>query len=111
MISALRFLSFSLFSLVFIFGNLYAQDTDGSKRPFYEYKGNYGEEVSSEKAKFKKAFGYNLIDMGRNWSPIEIEVMHAAFKQLPAGFHRIPKLKNLYRLDKICVERRKCFGR
>ena len=49
--------------------------------------------------------------MGRNWSPIEIEVMHAAFKQLPAGFHRIPKLKNLYRLDKNRVERRKCFGR
>jgi hypothetical protein len=110
MISALRFLSFSLFSLVFTFGNLYAQDTDGSKRPFYEYKGNYGEEVSSEKAKFKKAFGYNLIDMGRNWSPIEIEVMHAAFKQLPPGFLRIPKLKNLYRLDKIVLNAENASG-
>ena len=88
MMSTHRFLYFSLLFLIFSFGNLYAQDSDNSKRPFYQYKGDYGEEVVAKKFKFKSAFGYNLIDMGRNWSPIEIDVLHAAFEQLPAGFTR-----------------------
>ena len=87
MMSPHRFLYFSLFFVIFCFGDLYAQGTDTSTHPFYEYKGNYGEEVASIKSKFKSAFGYNLIDMGRNWSPIEIDVIHAAFEQLPSGFH------------------------
>ena len=105
MMSAHRFLYFSLFFLIFSFGDLYAQGTDTSKRPFYEYKGNYGEEVAAKKSKFKSAFGYNLIDMGRNWSPIEIDVIHAAFEQLPPGFHKIPTLKSLYRLENIVLNR------
>ena len=63
MMSARSVLYFSLFCLIFSFGDLYAQGTDTSKRPFYEYQGNYGEEVVSKKSKFKSAFGYNLIDM------------------------------------------------
>jgi len=53
MISAHRFLCFSLFFFIFSFGDLYAQDSDTSKRPFYQYKGNYGEEVVAKKYKFK----------------------------------------------------------
>ncbi|SVC74317.1 uncharacterized protein METZ01_LOCUS327171, partial [marine metagenome] len=35
MISAYRFVYFSLFFLIFACGDLYAQNTGGSKRPFY----------------------------------------------------------------------------
>ena len=97
----LRFLYCALFFLLFSFGDIYAHGNDSSKRPFYEYKGNYGEEVASKKSKFKNKFGYNLIDMGRNWSPIELDVVYDAFDQLPSGFHRISGLKNLYRLENI----------
>ena len=103
MILNLRFLYFSLFFLLFSYGDIYAQDNDRSKRPFYEYKGNYGEEVASKKSKFKSKFGYNLIDMGRNWSPVELDVVYEAFDQLPQGFHRIPGLNSLYRLDNIVL--------
>jgi len=103
MISAHRFLCFSLFFFIFSFGDLFAQDSDTSKRRFYQYKGNYGEEVVAKKSKFKSAFGYNLIDMGRNWSPIEIDVIHAAFEQFPPGFYKIPTLNNLYRLNNIVL--------
>ena len=98
-----RVLYFSLFFVIFGFGDLYAQGTDTSTHPFYEYNGNYGEEVAAKKSKFKSAFGYNLIDMGRNWSPIEIDVIHATFDQLPPGFHKIPTLKSLYRLENIVL--------
>ena len=98
-----RLLYFSLFFLIFGYADLYAQDVPSAKRPFYEYKGNYSKEVASKKSNFKIAFGYNLIDMGRSWSPIEIDVVHAAFKQLPPSFHKIPSLKNLYRLDNIIL--------
>ena len=53
MMSARSVLYFSLFCLIFSFGDLYAQGTDTSERPFYEYKGNYGEEVATKKSKPK----------------------------------------------------------
>ena len=59
MISAGRFLYFSLFFMLFCLGNSYAQGTDSSKRPYYEYKGNYGEKVTAKKSKFKNSFGMN----------------------------------------------------
>ncbi len=94
---------FSLFSLFFSFSDIYAQGFDTPIRPFYEYKGNYGEEIASKKSKFKSKFGYNLIDMGRNWSPIEIDVVYDAFDQLPPEFHKLPGLKSLYRLENIVL--------
>ena len=104
MISAWRFVCFSLFFMIFGYGELYALDTEtSSKRPFYEYEGNYGEEVAAKKSKFESAFGYKLVDMGRNWSPVEIDVIHAAFEQLPIGFYNIPDLKSLYRLENIVL--------
>ena len=95
---------YSLFLAVFGVGKLYAQGNDASKRPFFEYKGNYGEQVISKKTKFKEAFGYNLLDMGRNWSPVEIDAMHSAFEQLPPWFHNIHGLKSLYRLENIVLD-------
>ena len=35
------------------------------KRPLYVYPGNYREEVSRLKEKFKSAFGYELMDLDR----------------------------------------------
>ena len=110
MILVHRFLYFSLSALFFFVADLYAQNSDTSKRPFYEYKGNYGDEVESKKAKFKSAFGYNLIDMGRNWSPLEIDIVQAAFNQLPPGFHKIPSLRSIYRLDKIVLNAENVSG-
>ena len=95
MILVHRLLYFSLCALFFIVGDLYAKNSDDSIRPFYEYKGNYGKEVESKKTKFKSTFGYNLVNMGRNWSPIEIDIVHAAFNQLPPSFHKIPSSTSL----------------
>jgi hypothetical protein len=103
MILNLKFLYFALFFLFFSFGDIYAQGNNSSKRPFYEYKGNYGEEIASKKSKFKSKFGYNLVDMGRNWSPVEIDAVYEAFDLLPLGFHKLPGLNSLYRLDNIVL--------
>ncbi len=84
-------------------GGLYAQDSASSKRPFYEYKGNYGEQLDKIKSKFKDAFGYDVVDMGRSWTPTEVEALHLAFNQLPPTFYEISDLKALYRLDNIVL--------
>ena len=97
---------FFLFLLVFGCGELHAQGPTTSERPFYEYKGNYGEKIEAKKSDFEEAFGYKLVDMGRSWSPDEIDFIHAAFRQLPPAFHGISKLKSLYRLDKIVLNSR-----
>ena len=110
MILVHRLLYFSLCALFFIVGDLYAKNSDDSIRPFYEYKGNYGKEVESKKTRFKSTFGYNLVNMGRNWSPIEIDIVHAAFNQLPPSFHKIPSLKSIYRLDKIILNAENSSG-
>ena len=110
MISAGRFLYFSLFFMLFCLGDSYAQGTDSSKRPYYEYKGNYGEKVTAKKSKFKNSFGYELIDLGRNWSPVEIDMIHAAFEKLPSEFYNIPILKRLYRLEKIMLNAENASG-
>ena len=102
MILAYRFVYFSLFFLIFC-GDLYAQNTGGSKRPFYEYKGNYGEQVAAKKSKFLATFGYKLVDMGRNWSPDEIDILHTALEELPPTFHKVSDLKSLYRLENIVL--------
>ena len=95
------------FSFVLIImgrGELHGQEFAPSKRPFYEYKGNYGEQIKTLKSKFKESFGYELVDMGRNWSPNEIELLHAAFKQLPFTFYGISELKALYRLENLVLK-------
>jgi len=78
------------------------QGTEGKdKRPFYEFPGNYGDQVNHLKAKFKESFGYELMDLEAGWAPEEIEKTHRAFSQLPESFYRLPGLKGFYRLNKI----------
>ncbi len=68
------------------------------KRKFFEYKGNYAQEIQDLKDKFKAAYGYDLEGLGEAWTHDEIKRMHAAFAELPPSFYRLPGLKGLYRL-------------
>jgi len=101
--STWKSICFSFLIIVVGWGELHGQDLAPSKRPFYKYKGDYGEQVQAKKSKFKESFGYELIDMGQNWSPNEIEIIHTAIKQLPATFYGVSKLKALYRLENIVL--------
>lgn len=71
------------------------------KRPLYAYPGNYQEEVSRLKGKFKSAFGYDLMDLDSGWRPDEIVRLHKAFSQLPESFYRIEGLKGFYRASQL----------
>ena len=96
---------FLFFVLVMVNNSaLFAQDSPASKRSFYEYKGNYGEQLDKKKSAFTNAFGYELVDMGRSWAPDEVEILQLAFKQLPSTFYGISGVKSLYRLDSIVLD-------
>ncbi len=69
------------------------------KRKFYEYKGNYREEIEKLRKDFKNAFGYDLVDTTQGWRPDEIKSMHRVFAKLPANFYRLPGLEKLVRLS------------
>ena len=73
------------------------EDHQKGKRPLYVYPGNYREEVSRLKNKFKSAFGYELMDLDEGWRPEEVERLHNAFSRLPENFYRIKGLKGFYR--------------
>lgn len=73
---------------------------DQPPRPFFEYKGDFGEEVSALKAKFQEAFGYHLVDFGESWVPREIKMLHGAFALLPHNFYRLQGIEALYRLSR-----------
>ncbi len=74
------------------------------KRKFYEYKGNYQEEVQGLKDKFKAAYGYELEGLGEAWTPDEIKKIHAAFAELPPSFYRLPGLKAFYRMREFIAQ-------
>ncbi|NIQ00549.1 MAG: hypothetical protein GWM98_09255 [Nitrospinaceae bacterium] len=74
--------------------------------PHYVYPGDYGEEISRAKEKFKNAFGYELMDLDQVWRPDEIERLHGAFAKLPENFYRMPGLKGFYRASELKVEGR-----
>lgn len=78
-------------------------EADSSKRPFYEYPGDYGEEVQKLMDKFKNAFGYELMEFGEAWRTDQIEKLHEAFSNLPPTFHKMQGIKGLYRLSQIMV--------
>jgi hypothetical protein len=73
------------------------------KRPLYVYPGNYREEVSRLKKKFKSAFGYELMDLDEGWRPEEIERLHNAFSRLPENFYNIKGLKGFYRAAQLKI--------
>jgi hypothetical protein len=76
----------------------WAQD---SKRPFYEYPGDYRQQVNQLKDEFKLQFGYELIDLELGWKPDEIKELTLAFSKLPDTFLNIPGLKGFYHLSKL----------
>jgi hypothetical protein len=73
------------------------------KRKFYEYPGDYGQEVQKLMDKFKADYGYELVEFGQAWRTDQIERMHSAFSELPHTFYRLPGVKGLYRLETIMV--------
>ena len=73
-------------SMFYFSGNGLTQE---SKRPFYEYPGNYREEINQLKAEFVNRFGYELIDLEHEWRPWEIKKLVIAFSKLPETFLKI----------------------
>ncbi|MDA0691786.1 MAG: hypothetical protein O3A78_05750 [Nitrospinae bacterium] len=73
-------------------------------RKFYEYPGDYGQEVQQLMDKFKDAFGYELIEFGEAWRTDQIEKLHAVFSELPPTFYKMPGFKGLYRLSRIMAD-------
>ena len=71
-----------------------------SKRPVYEYPGNYREEINQLKADFKTRFGYELIDLEHEWRPWQIKKLIIAFSELPDTFLKINGVKGFYHLSK-----------
>jgi len=73
------------------------------KNKFYEYPGDYGQEVQKLMDKFKADFGYELVEFGQAWHTGEMERMYSAFLELPPTFYRLPGVKGLYRLEALMV--------
>ena len=74
------------------------------KRKFYEYPGDYGQEVQKLMDKFKADFGYELVEFGQAWHTGEMERLYSAFSELPPTFYRLPGVKELYRLGAIMAD-------
>ena len=78
-----------------------SKDHSESKRPLYVYPGNYRDQINQLKEKFKQDYGYELMDLDKEWVPEEIERIQAAFSQLPKNFYRLPGLKGFYRANSL----------
>ncbi|MZH40706.1 MAG: hypothetical protein F3740_02665 [Nitrospinae bacterium] len=76
----------------------WGQDAD---RPFYEYPGDYRQQVNQLKSDFKSRFGYELLDMELSWKPEEIKELALAFSRLPDTFLRIPGVTGIYHFSKL----------
>jgi len=70
-----------------------------AKRPFFEYKGDYRENIKNRIGAFKAAYGYELLDLDKGWRPEQIGLMNEAFSQLPPGFYHLRGLTGFYRTD------------
>jgi hypothetical protein len=82
------------------FLSIYEAHAEESKsRPYFEYKGNYRDQINELKAKFKNQFGYDLVDLDKGWTPREIAVMQSTFSQLPESFYNLPGVKGFYRRE------------
>lgn len=72
-----------------------------AKRPYYEYPGNYRQEINQLKEDFKARFGYELLDLEMGWKPDEIKELTLAFSRMPETFLRIPGIKGFYHFSKL----------
>ena len=90
-------------SWVLIFSLLVTDVSVGeeNKRPFYEYPGDYRQQVNQLKDDFKTRFGYELLDLELLWKPEEIKELTLAFAKLPTTFLHIPGIKGFYHLSKL----------
>ncbi|MGV7220203.1 MAG: hypothetical protein ACQ9MH_01610 [Nitrospinales bacterium] len=98
---SLKFLTISLL-LTAITLSQSAQEVHAEEknlRPYFEYQGNYGDQINEQKAKFKKQFGYDLVDLDKNWTPEEIAIMQSTFSQLPDSFYHLKGVKGFYRRE------------
>ena len=87
----------SFISMFYFSGNGLTQEP---KRPFYEYPGNYREEINQLKTEFVNRFGYELLDLEHEWRPWEIKKLIIAFSKLPETFLKIKGVKGFYLLSK-----------
>ena len=92
---------FFLFVAGFVFVFYFSSNglTQETKRPFYEHPGNYRDEINQLKTEFTKRFGYDLIDLEREWRPWEIKKLLIAFANLPEAFLKIEGVKGFYHLS------------
>ena len=77
---------------------LWGQDT---KRPFYEYPGDYRQQLNELNNNFKLRFGYELLDLELAWKVDEIKELTLAFSKLPGTFLHIQGVKGFYHLSKL----------
>ena len=75
--------------------------SEEAKRPFYEYPGDYRQQINQQKDDFKARFGYELLDLEMGWKPNEIEELTLAFSRLPETFLHIPGIKGFYHFSKL----------
>jgi len=78
-----------------------SDDHAKSKRPLYVYPGNYRDQINQLKEKFEQDYGYELMDLDKEWIPDEIERIQAAFSQLPKNFYHLSGLKGFYRSNRL----------
>ncbi len=70
----------------------------GASRPYYEAPKDYREQIEKKMAEFQSAFGYELVELGKQWTKKEVEQLHSAFAKLPPGFFNMKGMKAIYRL-------------
>ena len=75
--------------------------SEEAKRPFYEYPGDYRQQINQQKDDFKARFGYELLDLEMGWKSDEIEELTLAFSRLPETFLHIPGIKGFYHFSKL----------
>ncbi len=98
--------SFSIFTSLFLIlvltaSTIWAEEDSPRVRKYYEYSGNYGDQLIALKEAFQKEFGYPLIDGEKEWTPREIEQMSAALKKLPAHFFNLKGFEGFLRMAQI----------
>lgn len=67
----------------------------------YEAPANYREQINELKEKFKKDYGYDLLDLDEGWTSDDIVKMDKVFSELPKTFYRLPGLNGLYRTEQL----------
>ncbi|QPJ65477.1 MAG: hypothetical protein G3M78_08765 [Candidatus Nitrohelix vancouverensis] len=92
----------AVFTIVHLFA--ISATAEEGKRKFYEYKGNYREEINNLKKDFETDFGYQLHDGERGWTPDEIRKMRTAMDGLPGSFFHMKGFAGFVRMERLSIE-------